>query len=76
MISRIESHGMLPTNCTVDTFNYIEKGYIDSMALLKFIIDIEMHFDISFSDEDIMSEGIRTIGGMVDFIENSVKNHN
>lgn len=50
-------------------FNYIDSGYVDSIAVVKFVIEIEAKFDIEISEEDMMSPQFRTVGGLVAIIE-------
>ena len=66
----IQKKGKLPVGCNLTEFNYIDSGYIDSIAIIKFVLDIEAKFEIEISEEDMLSPQFRTIGGLVRLIEN------
>lgn len=51
------------------TLNYIEAGYIDSMAFIQFISTIEDEYDIEFEVEDIENPKLRIVGKLIDFIQ-------
>ena len=55
----------LPQQVDVESFNYIDSGYVDSMGIIKFVVDIESEFDIELSEADIESPEFRTVGGLV-----------
>lgn len=69
IIKYISKKGKLPKDVNLDEFNYIDTGYIDSMGLLKFIVELEQEFDVEISDDDIMLIEFKTIGGLVSIIE-------
>ncbi|MCL2766148.1 MAG: acyl carrier protein [Peptococcaceae bacterium] len=73
IVGYIEKKGKLPDNIDVETFDYVITGYLDSLAVFKFVVDIESKYDIEFSEDDLMIPEIKTIGGMADIIENLVK---
>lgn len=62
----------LPEGIDIDTFNYIESGYVDSMGLIQFIATIEDEYNITFSDEELQAPALKTIGGLVKMIEHKV----
>ena len=64
----IEKKAKLPPGCDIDAFNYIDSGHIDSIAIVKFILEIEIEFNVDISPEDIESPEFRTIGGLVQII--------
>lgn len=61
----IQKKGKLPANCDIAEFNYIDTGHIDSIAIIKFVLDIETKFNIEITDEDMMTVQFRTVGGLV-----------
>jgi len=69
IIKYIEKKGKLPKNTDFATFNYIETGYIDSIGIIKFIVEIEQKFNIQISEDDIMSEKFKTIKGLINIIK-------
>lgn len=68
VISLIQKKSRLPKDCDLESFDYIESGYVDSMELIKFIVDIESEFDVSISETDMERSSFRTIGGLVNII--------
>ena len=58
-----------PEDVTLDS-NIIEDFGADSLDLVDFVMSLEDEFDKEIPDEDI--EGIKTIGDVVSYIENSL----
>lgn len=69
IIQLIEKNEKLPSNIDIDSFDYIESGYVDSMGLVKFIVNIETFYGIELTDSDIESSQFKTIGGLVSIID-------
>ena len=72
IINYIEKKGKLPEGINLDEFNYIETGYVDSIGIMKFIVEIEKEFDIEISDDDMISPEFKTIGGLIGIIKGKV----
>lgn len=68
ILKYISKKGKLPKDIDIDKFNYIDTGYVDSMGILKFVVELEQEFDIQISDDDIMLQEFKTIGGLVGII--------
>ena len=49
--------------------NYFANGWIDSLAFINFISDIEDKFGISFSNDEFQNRGFATISGLAKIIE-------
>jgi acyl carrier protein len=73
VIQLIKEKGALPSGVETDTINYIDSGLIDSIGIIKFVLQIEARFDVEFSESDIESETFRTIGGLVSMIQKKYK---
>jgi len=58
----------------VSAFNFVDSGHVDSLAIIKFVLDLEEKFDISLSEEDMLDPQFRTIGGLVSIIESKLSN--
>ncbi len=71
----IQKKGKLPVGSNLAEFNYIDSGYVDSIAIIKFVLDIEAKFEIEISEEDMLSPQFRTIGGLVRLIESKIAVH-
>jgi acyl carrier protein len=72
IIKHIEKKSKLPKNTDFTTFNYIETGYIDSIGIIKFIVEIEQKFNVQISEDDIMSEKFKTVNGLADIIKRNI----
>lgn len=73
IVKTIEKKSRLPANQDIDQFNYIDSGHIDSIGLIKFVLDIESEFGIDIAPEDMESEEFRTIGGLTTLVERSLR---
>ena len=63
----IQREYTVPEDVDIMTLNYIEAGYIDSMAFIQFISTIEDEYDIEFEVEDIENPKLRIVGKLIDF---------
>jgi acyl carrier protein len=68
----IQREYTVPEDVDIMTLNYIDAGYIDSMAFIQFISTIEDEFDIEFEVEDIDNPELRIVGNLIDFIKSKV----
>lgn len=68
IIQLLLEKGPLPTNTDVENYRYLDTGHIDSLGFIKFMFRIEDRFAVQFSESDIVSSKIRTVGGIVTMI--------
>lgn len=68
VLQLIEKDFSLPGGIDIESFSYIDKGYVDSIGVIKFVLDIESQFGIEISESDMESTGFRTVGGIVSII--------
>lgn len=68
----IQREYTVPEDVDIMTLNYIEGGYIDSMAFIQFISTIEDEYDIEFEVEDIENPNLRITGNLIEFIKSKV----
>ena len=59
----------LPSDFTDDD-DFLAAGIIDSMAIIKFILELEARFDITLDDDDIESQQFRSVRGLLALIDN------
>ncbi|MDI6774080.1 MAG: phosphopantetheine-binding protein [Verrucomicrobiota bacterium] len=64
----VERKARLPGGVEADTFNYFDSGYVDSIEITKFLVEIESAFNIEILNADIQSSDFRTVGGLVSII--------
>ncbi len=68
----VEREYKLPENVDYDTFDFVEKGFVDSMGMVQFVAILEDEFDIEFSAEELLSNDFRTVGGLEKLIQKKV----
>ena len=68
VLDYLQKEYTFPEDLDVMNLNYVESGYIDSLAFIQFIATIEDEFDIAFTDEDLDSITIKTVGGLIHMI--------
>ena len=73
VVRLIERKAKLPKMADIDVFNYIDSGHIDSIGIVKFVLEIESHFAVEISESDMESAEFRTVGGVVAIIQRAVK---
>ena len=69
ILKYIQKKYTIPEGTDVFSLNYIEQGYIDSLGLIKFIVDLEDEFNIEFTDDDLDSPSIKIIGELIKLVE-------
>ncbi|MBN2451168.1 MAG: hypothetical protein JXR77_12310 [Lentisphaeria bacterium] len=72
LIRKISRHAPLPKGVDLDTFDYVASGHVDSIAIMKFVVDLEVRFDIEITEEDMVLPGFRTIGGLVAILHRKI----
>lgn len=68
VLQLIEKDFSLPEGIDIESFSYIDKGYVDSIGVIKFVLDIESRFEIEISESDLESTEFGTVGGIVSII--------
>ena len=68
----VEREYKLPDGIDYETYNLIDNGYIDSMALVQFVAILEDEFDIEFTAEELLSDEFKTIAGLEAIINRKV----
>jgi len=72
ILKYIQKKYTIPKDTDVYCLNYIEKGYIDSLGLIKFIIELEDEFGIELSDDELGSPSIKIIGELIKLVEGKI----
>ncbi|MFF5996805.1 hypothetical protein AAGS61_19010 [Lysinibacillus sp. KU-BSD001] len=60
-------------NKNIDGINYIEDGYIDSFGMVRFIFELEEKFDISFTDDEMMSDDFKIVGKLIELVQHKIE---
>ena len=50
-------------------YNYVKAGLVDSLGLLRFVLELEEFFGIEFNNAEVASNEFKTLGGLCDLIE-------
>ncbi len=56
----------------IDSINYIEQGYMDSLGLVQFIAELEGEFGIEFTEQEMESPDFRKVGTLIALIESKL----
>jgi D-alanine--poly(phosphoribitol) ligase subunit 2 len=59
----LEKKAKLPQGFNEHT-DYIKSGVVDSMGIIKFMLEIEAQFDIEITEEDMETPSFRTLAGI------------
>ena len=73
LVQAIEKRTPLPADIDIDPFNYVDTGHVDSIEMIKFVLEIETEFGIEITALDMELVGFKTIGGLVSMINAKVK---
>lgn len=74
IIKAIARKAALPAGEDLDRFNYIDSGHVDSIGIIKFVLELEREFEIDIAPEEMESDDFRTIGGLVELIQQNIAN--
>ncbi len=73
VLNYLQKEYSFPEEADVNSINYIENGYVDSIGLLKFIVELEEEFGIEFTDEELSSPGFKITGELIRLAEKKAK---
>jgi len=73
VLDYLQKEYTFPNGADVDAINYVESGYIDSLALVKFVIELEDEFEIEFSDGELSSPAFKSVGELIKLVEGKVE---
>lgn len=59
----------------IETLNYVESGYVDSLGIIQFVVEIEDEFGIEFSDAELADPSFKIVGELIKLVERKVMNH-
>ncbi|MFA6729959.1 MAG: acyl carrier protein [Candidatus Izemoplasmatales bacterium] len=62
----------IPDDIDILSLNYIESGYIDSLAMIQFIATLEDEFNITFTDDDLVNPDIKVVGKLIKLVESKL----
>jgi D-alanine--poly(phosphoribitol) ligase subunit 2 len=68
VLGLLKKKSTLPSNFD-DTDDFIKAGIVDSIGIIKFVLEIESQFNIEITESDIESDDFRSVQGLVAIIE-------
>jgi acyl carrier protein len=68
LVQAVEKRTPLPADIEIDPFNYVETGHVDSIEMIRFVLEIESEFGIEITAGDMELAGFKTIGGLASMI--------
>ncbi len=71
VLGLLEKKSRLPKNFD-DASDFIKAGIVDSVGIIKFILELESRFDVEITDTDIESDGFRSVQGLVTMINRKI----
>lgn len=67
VLGLLEKKSRLPKDFN-DHSDFIKTGIVDSIGIIKFIMELEFRFNIEITETDIESDAFRSIQGLVTMI--------
>lgn len=56
----------------VDTIDFVEEGYLNSLAIIQFVVELEDEFNIEFSEDELNDPDFRVVGKLIELVEKKV----
>lgn len=50
-------------------FDYMCSGHVDSMGLIKFIVEVETEFGIEIGEADLLDPAFKTVEGLINCVD-------
>ncbi len=69
ILNRLQKKYTIDKNIDIDTLNYVENGYVDSLGIIQFVIEIEDQFGIQFTDQEVIDPSFKIVGGLIKLVE-------
>ncbi len=73
ILEHIQSEYDLPEGVDIDSFNFVENGYIDSVGMVSFVMEMEDEFGISFEDSELTDPKFQIIGSLAELITKKIE---
>ncbi len=73
VLAILKERGPLPKSAEERAnLDYIEAGLVDSLGLMNLVTELETALDIELEEEDFMQDKFRTIGGLIETLQQAV----
>lgn len=74
ILALLEKKQRLPNCDNIGSYRYLDLGHVDSLGVMNFILQLEDHFNIEITDDDMLSESFQTVDGLVGIILSKCQN--
>ena len=68
VLEHIQTEYDIPADADMDRFNFIDNGYINSLEMVSFVMELEDEFGITFDDDELTSPEFGVVGSLVEMI--------
>lgn len=72
VISRLQKKYTIDDSIDMETLNYVESGYVDSLGIIQFMVELEDEFGIEFTDEELADPAFKIVGELIKLVERKV----
>lgn len=72
VINSLQKKYSIDKNVDISTLDYMESGYVDSLGIIQFVVELEEEFGIEFTEEELSSPSFRIVGELIQLIEGKV----
>ncbi len=69
LVALIDRRAPLPDGADLETYDFIERGHVDSISLVRFVMEVEEHFGIDLTDDDVESPAFRRVRPLARLIQ-------
>jgi acyl carrier protein len=66
--AHLQARGFAAPRDNFEALDFFESGAIDSLGAMRFAAALEEKFDFELSDEDILSDDFRHVGGVIQLV--------
>ena len=74
IVDYLQREYTIPQDVDIKKLNFVDEAYIDSLGMINFIVELEDNFDITFTDEEIVSDEFKVVGTLTELIEKKLEN--
>jgi len=73
IIGALQKKHAIDKSVDLDSLNYVEEGYVDSLGIIQFVSEIEAEFGIAFTDEELASPSFQIAGELIRLVERKLE---
>jgi len=73
IVGALQKKHTIDKSVDLETLNYVEDGYVDSLGIIQFVSEIEAEFGIAFSDEELASPSFQIAGELIKLVERKLR---